>query len=109
MMDDIDLQPPPRKKIKPAYPSMDGTMDEPVPPGTGPAEPVGDVTGTQQDLSNEQRHKEVAYKVTEIQQDLGNEQRHKEVECGIVEFVSPELTGFKGISKKRYYTLAEVG
>lgn len=82
MMDDTDLQPPPHKKVKAMHTSMDGTMDDTLPSAMGDIEP--------------------AVEVTDDHQVASQDQLHKEFECGITEFVSPELQGFSGILKKRY-------
>ena len=89
MMDDTELQLPPQKKIKTMHTSMDGTMDDPTQSAISNAEPVIDMTGDHQEADHDQLR--------------------KEAECGITEFVSPDLQGFTGILKKRYRTCVEAG
>lgn len=63
---------------------MDGAVDDAMDPKVASqVEPFTDLPGNQEDASHEQLR--------------------KEAECGITEFVSPELPGFTGILKKRYY------
>lgn len=89
MMDEGDIQPPPQKKLKANHSTMDGTIDDAMETTvTANIEPIADLPGNQQDASYEQLR--------------------KEAECGITEFVSPELPGFTGILKKRYYALENV-
>lgn len=73
-MDSVDIQPPPLKKLKSHHISLDGAMDETHTTVTADA---GD------------------------NQDAAHDQFCKELECGITEFVSPELPGFTGTLKKR--------
>ncbi|MCJ1262370.1 hypothetical protein MMC22_002240 [Lobaria immixta] len=62
---------------------MDGTVDDAMDPKVAShVEPFTDLPNNQEDASHEQLR--------------------KEAECGITEFVSPELPGFTGILKKRY-------
>lgn len=83
-MDEIDIQPPPQKKLKANHSTMDGTVDDAMDTTVAAhVEPTADLPSNQQDSSHEQLR--------------------KETECGITEFVSPELPGFTGILKKRYY------
>lgn len=77
MMDSVDIQQPPLKKLKSHHISMDGAMDE---------------------MAN--THATVMANVGN-NQDIADDQFCKELECGITEFVSPELPGFTGILKKR--------
>lgn len=89
MMDEIDVQRPPQKKLKANHSTMDGTVDDAMDTTVAAhVEPVADLPSNQQDLSHEQLR--------------------KEAECGITEFVSPELPGFTGILKKRYYASENV-
>lgn len=84
IMDEVDIQPPPQKKLKAIHSTMDGTVDDAMDIMVAAnVEPIADLPGNQQDASHEQLR--------------------KEVECGITEFVSPELPGFTGILKKRYF------
>lgn len=89
MMDEDDIQPPPQKKLKANHSTMDGTIDDAM-ENTAAAHigPIADLPSNQQDTSYEQLR--------------------KEAECGITEFVSPELSGFTGILKKRYYALGNM-
>lgn len=83
MMTEVDIQPPPQKKLKANHSTMDGTVDDAMDPKVAAhVEPFTDLPGNQ---------------------DASQEQLRKEAECGITEFVSPELPGFTGILKKRYY------
>lgn len=82
-MDDVDLQASPRKKLKAEHISMDGTMDDAM---------VIDETANIEPAPYDQ-------------QAVSREHLRKEAECGITEFVSPQLLGFTGILKKRYNTL----
>lgn len=77
MMDRVDIQPPPLKKLKSHHLSTDGAMDETV---NTDATVMADASDSQ---------------------DAIHDQFCKELECGITEFVSPELPGFTGILKKR--------
>ena len=84
-MDELDILTPPHKKLKPNHPTTDGTVDDAMDSTVAPLEKsIADVPGNQQGTTHEQLR--------------------KEAECGITEFVSPELRGFTGILKKRYYT-----
>lgn len=76
MMDSVDIQPPPLKKLKSHHISMDGVMDETANTYATVMADAGD---------NQAAH----------------DQFCKELQCGITEFVSPELPGFTGILKKR--------
>lgn len=73
-MDDADLPSSPRKKLKAEHPQPDETMDH----------PLIDHSLARDETSSPEKFID------------------KEVECGITEFVSPDLTGFTGILKKRY-------
>lgn len=77
MMDSVDIQQPPLKKLKSHHISMDGAMDETANTDATFMANAGD------------------------NQDAAHDQFCKELECGITEFVSPELPGFTGILKKR--------
>lgn len=76
MMDSVDIQPP-LKKLKSHHLSMDGAMDETAITHATVKANAGD------------------------NQDTIHDQFCKELECGITEFVRPELPGFTGILKKR--------
>ena len=86
MMEEADIRLPPPKKLKANHLTMDGTVDDVMDSSVAAhVKPYADLSDSQQDASREQ---------------LG-----KETECGITEFVSPELPGFTGILKKRYQCL----
>ena len=77
-MDDAELQASPRKKHKAEHIPLDGTMDD-IAETVVKAMP--DAPPTQED---------------------GPDTRlSKEAECGITEYVSPNLPGFTGVLKKR--------
>ena len=77
-MDNAELQASPRKKLKTMHLALDGTMDDVEAP---PNEPMPDAPPMDED---------------------GPDTRlSKEAECGITEFVSPNLPGFTGVLKKR--------
>ena len=77
-MDDTELQASPRKKLKTEHLSLDGTMEDTV---AAPNELMPDGPP--------------------IEEDGPDTCLSKEAECGITEFVSPDLPGFTGVLKKR--------
>ena len=77
-MDDLDLQGSPRKKLKAEHISLDGAMED---LGTAPTESMPDAPP--------------------IEENSPDTRLSKEAECGITEFVSPNLPGFTGVLKKR--------
>lgn len=84
-MDELGILAPPHKKLKAYHSTMDAAVDDAMDyTAAAIVKSIADVPSNQQDSSHEQLR--------------------KEAECGITEFVSPELRGFTGILKKRYYT-----
>ena len=77
-MDDAELQASPRKKLKAEHLSLDGSM-----------EPIGVALN------------ELMPDAPSIEVDGSATRPSKEAECGITEFVSPDLVGFTGVLKKR--------
>ena len=83
-MDLSDISTSPRKKLKLRHQtSINHTMGQSIEGVTGAAD-VGDVANSLTD------HNE-------------DEQLSKEVSCGITELVSPQVAGFAGTLKKRYF------
>ncbi len=77
-MDDTELQASPRKRLKAEHLTLDGSMDD---IGATLNEPMPDALP--------------------IAEDGPDTRLSKEAECGIMEFVSPDLPGFTGVLKKR--------
>lgn len=99
MMDEADMQSPPQKKQKVSHLTMDGTFDDAMDATVASTDqPISDLPDNQQEVS----HVEPPVHLPANQLDASHEQLRKEAECGITEFVSPELPGFTGILKKRY-------
>ncbi|MCJ1468543.1 hypothetical protein MMC07_007172 [Pseudocyphellaria aurata] len=101
-MDAADMQSPPQKKLKVSHLTMDGTFDDAMDATAASTdEPNADLPDNQLDVS----HVEPIAHLPVHQQDqldASHEHLRKEAECGITEFVSPELQGFTGVLKKRY-------
>ena len=77
-MDDAELQASPRKKIKAEHVSLDGAMED-----------VGEIANvTMPDAPP-------------LLEDDPSARPSKEAECGITEYVNPNLPGFTGVLKKR--------
>ncbi len=77
-MDDSEFQDSPRKKLKAEHFSLDGDMED---IGAAPTQPMPDAPP--------------------IEENSPDTRLSKEAECGITEFVSPNLPGFTGVLKKR--------